>query len=354
MQPVRKIIHIDMDAFYASIEQRDFPHYQGKPLVVGGNSQRGVVAAASYEARKFGVYSAMPSRVAARKCPDLIFVRPRFEVYRQVSRQIRQIMLSYTALVEPLSLDEAYLDVTLNNMNNPSATLIAREIKTRIKAETGLTASAGVSINKFLAKIASDFQKPDGLFVIKPDQAVSFVENLPIAKFHGIGAKTAEKMHHLGIWKGADLKKHSRDQLIRWFGKVGLYYYQIVRAIDERAVKPDRERKSVGAENTFEQDLKQVGQMKQELEQLCKKVWQRLEKVNVTGKTITLKIRLTDFTTFSRSKTLSYLLSQEQELMQHVMELLAEQSVDQPVRLLGVTVSNLLLKQHNQQLRLEF
>lgn len=351
---VRKIIHIDMDAFYASIEQRDNPEYRGKPLAVGGSSNRGVVAAASYEARKYGVYSAMPSSRAARNCPELIFVKPRFEVYRQVSQQIRQVMLEYTDMVEPLSLDEAYLDVTLNKMENPSATLIAKEIKLKIKEVTGLTASAGVSINKFLAKIASDYKKPDGLFVIKPEQAEAFVAQLPVKKFHGIGKKTAEKMHRLKIFTGADLKKIEQDKMIRLFGKVGLFYYHIARGIDERLVKPDRERKSVGAENTFSDDLDTAEKMQEQLQLIAGKVWQRMDKIKVSGKTVTVKIRLSDFTTFSRSKTLPHPLYAANELIQVSLELLQEQHVKDPVRLLGVSVSNLLLTNQNQQLRLDF
>ncbi|MFW5761865.1 MAG: DNA polymerase IV, partial [Cyclobacteriaceae bacterium] len=348
------IIHIDMDAFYASIEQRDNPEYRGKPLAVGGSSKRGVVAAASYEARKYGVYSAMASSIAARKCPELIFVKPRFDVYREVSLQIREIMLEYTDLVEPLSLDEAYLDVTINKTENPSATIIAKEIKQKIKATTGLTASAGVSINKFLAKIASDYKKPDGLFVIRPEQAEEFVSQLPVKKFHGIGKKTAEKMHKLEIFTGADLKKIEQDKMIRLFGKVGLYYYQIARGIDERLVKPDRERKSVGAENTFTDDLHTAEEMKEQLQLIAVKVWQRMRKINMSGKTITVKIRLSDFTTFSRSKTIPHPLYAEDELVQIACELLHEQQVTEPVRLLGVSVSNLLQTNQNQQLRLDF
>ena len=351
---IRKIIHIDMDAFYASIEQRDNLEYKGKPVAVGGSSKRGVVAAASYEARKYGVFSAMPSSVAARKCPHIIFVKPRFEMYKQVSLQIREIMLEYTDLVEPLSLDEAYLDVTLNKKDNPSATLIAKEIKQKIKSTTGLTASAGVSISKFLAKIASDYQKPDGLFVIKPEEAEDFVARLPVKKFHGIGKKTAEKMHKLEIFTGADLKKIEQDKMIRLFGKVGLFYYQIARGIDDRLVKPDRERKSVGAENTFEDDLKTAEDMQVQLQLIAKKVWQRMSRINVSGKTITVKIRLSDFTTFSRSKTIPHPLYSEDELVQIACDLLHEQQVTEPVRLLGVSVSNLLQTNQNQQLRLDF
>ncbi len=252
---VRKIIHVDMDAFYASVEQRDNPELRGKPLAVGGAAARGVVAAASYEARKFGVHSAMPSATAARKCPDLIFVTPRFEVYRAVSQQIREIFAEYTPLIEPLSLDEAYLDVTENLKDMPIATEIALEIRAKIKAVTGLNASAGISYNKFLAKMASDLKKPNGQAVITPRNGPAFVEGLAVKKFHGVGPATAEKMHRLGIQTGADLKAQSLQFLTQHFGKSGPYFYGIARGIDERRVKPDRVRKSVGAEDTFAQDI---------------------------------------------------------------------------------------------------
>ena len=252
---MRKIIHIDMDAFYASVEQRDFPELRGKPVAVGWSSDRGVVTTASYEARKFGVKSAMASKIALRMCPALIFVPPRFEVYHQVSLEIRNIFFEYTDLVEPLSLDEAFLDVTSNKKNIPSATLIAKEIKTRIKEKTGLTASAGISLNKFLAKIASDMIKPDGIFLISPEKAVEFVEKLPIEKFFGIGKVTAEKMHQMGIKNGFDLKQFTESELIKRFGKVGKYYYLNARAEDPREVNPNRIMKSLGAENTFPKDL---------------------------------------------------------------------------------------------------
>ena len=254
-QQFRKIIHIDMDAFFASVEQRDNPEYRGKPISVGGLGPRGVVAAASYEARKYGVFSAMSSKIARKKCPFLIFVHPRFEAYKKVSDQIGQIFLEYTDLVEPLSLDEAYLDVTHHKKGKPSATLIAKEIKDRIYIETNLTASAGISINKFLAKTASDYRKPNGIFLIKPEDAEAFIEKLPIEKFYGVGKVTAKKMNQLGIFNGLDLKKFSEYDLIRYFGKAGTYYYHIARAVDNRKVEPYRVQKSVGAENTFETDL---------------------------------------------------------------------------------------------------
>lgn len=254
-----------MDAFYASIEQRDNPEFRGKPVAVGYSGRRGVVAAASYEARKYGVRSAMPSRTAIAKCPELIFAPPRFDVYRKVSNEIREIFLDYTDLVEPLSLDEAFLDITVNYKNIPSATLIVREIKLRIREQTGLTASAGVSVNKFLAKIASDFRKPDGLFVIKPEAAADFVANLEIERFFGIGKVTAEKMHRMGIHTGADLRTFDEQTLVASFGKAGHSYYRYARGIDNREVQPDRIRKSVGAESTFLEDIGTVEELAKEL-----------------------------------------------------------------------------------------
>jgi DNA polymerase IV len=269
----RKIIHIDMDAFYASVEQRDNPDLRGKPVAVGGSRERGVVAAASYEARKFGVRSAMPSVTAKRKCPELIFVRPRFDVYRAISHQIRAIFAEYTPLIEPLSLDEAYLDVTENLKAMPSATKIAEQIRARIRAETGLTASAGVSYNKFLAKMASDERKPDGLFVITPKQGQAFVESLPVGKFHGIGPVTAAKMEGLGIHNGADLRNQTLEFLQQHFGKVGPYYFSLARGVDERPVCADRVRKSIGAETTFHADLFAAEEARNALEPLIDKVW---------------------------------------------------------------------------------
>ena len=292
-----------MDAFFASVEQRDNPEYKGKPIAVGGLSSRGVVAAASYEARKYGVYSAMPAKTAKKKCPFITFVRPRFEVYKQVSNQIRQIFLEYTDLVEPLSLDEAYLDVTQHKKGKPSATLIAKEIKQRIKEETELTASAGISINKFLAKIASDYKKPNGLFLIKPEEAEAFVEQLPIEKFFGIGKVSAEKMHSLGIFNGLDLKRLSEYDLIKHFGKQGSYYYHIARAIDNREVQPNRERKSVGAENTFETDIENPEEMLEQLEKIAQTLMGRIERVKLYGRTLTIKIKFSDFKQITRSKT---------------------------------------------------
>jgi len=338
----RKIIHIDMDAFFASVEQRDNPELKGKAIVVGGLGNRGVVAAASYEARKYGVYSAMPAKTAKRKCPFLIFVKPRFEAYKQVSNQIRQIFFEYTDLVEPLSLDEAYLDVTTHKKGKPSATLIAKEIKQRIKDETGLTASAGISINKFLAKIASDYNKPDGLFLIKPDEAEAFVEELPIEKFFGIGKVTAQKMHHLGVANGKDLKKLSEYDLIRKFGKQGSYYYHIARATDNRAVKPNRLRKSVGAENTFEYDIEDTDEMKQQLLSIAQTLIKRIDKSKSYGKTLTLKIKFADFKQITRSKTANHEINDFEQLWGLSSETFDKVDfADKKVRLLGLSVSNL-------------
>ncbi len=338
---MRKIIHIDMDAFYASIEQRDNPEYRGKPLAVGYSGDRGVVAAASYEARKFGIHSAMPSKTALKKCPHLIFAPARFDVYKSVSQQIMSIFFEYTPLVEPLSLDEAFLDVTENLKNMPSATLIAREIKQRIKAETGLTASAGVSVNKFLAKIASDYRKPDGLFVITPDMVEKFVEGLPIEKFFGIGKVTAEKMHALGISSGIDLKQQSEEMLVYHFGKVGRYYYGCARGIDERVVNPDRIRKSMGAENTFLSDLGSVDELSNELHSIAEEVWQRISSRNFYGRTVTLKVKYADFEQITRSKTQLHQIKNFDEFWSVAHDLLEQVDLSRKkVRLIGLTQSN--------------
>lgn len=299
----RKIIHIDMDAFFASVEQRDNPSLKGKPVAVGGSSERGVVAAASYEARKYGVRSAMSSKIAAQKCPHLIFVKPRFESYRAVSHQIREIFAEYTPLIEPLSLDEAYLDVTNNLKGIESATQIAIEIKEKIKMRTQLTASAGVSYNKFLAKIASDFNKPDGLYIIKPKQGPLFVETLEIDRFHGIGKVTAQKMHKMGIFTGKDLREYDEAFLVKHFGKIGRYYYQIARGIDTRIVNPERIRKSVGSENTFMQDLEARAEIQLGLEPLIEDVWRYCTKHEIFGRTVSLKVKYNDFQIVTRSRT---------------------------------------------------
>lgn len=341
--PVRKIIHIDMDAFFASVEQRDNPSLKGKPVVVGGlPDQRGVVATASYEARKFGIHSAMPSRTAQMRCPQAIFLRPRFDAYKAVSDQIREIFERYTDLVEPLSLDEAYLDVTSNKFANPSATLIAREIKSTITTETGLTASAGVSINKFLAKTASGINKPDGLCLIAPRDAQKFVESLAIEKFYGIGAVTAEKMRSLGIRSGADLHGWSEADLIKRFGKAGTYYYNIARARDDRPVEPNRIRKSVGAEESFTEDLRDSEQMLKALQEIADTVANRLSRSGSTGRTITLKVKYGDYQQVTRSRTMLHCINNAADILALATELMAGTEVSsRSVRLLGITMSNL-------------
>jgi DNA polymerase IV len=341
--PVRKIIHVDMDAFFASVEQRDHPQYRGKPVAVGGSPhQRGVVAAASYEARKYGIHSAMPSRTAVQRCPNLIFVRPRFDVYRQVSEQIREIFHRYTDLVEPLSLDEAYLDVTMNKKGLPSATLIAKEIKQSIFEETQLTASAGVSINKFLAKTASGIRKPNGLYLIPPDQAETFVESLDIDKFYGIGHVTAEKMRKLGVHTGADLKKWSEVDLIRKFGKVGSYYFQIVRGQDDRPVEPNRIRKSIGAEESYADDLVDYHAIISALEEIAESLQQRIERNETSGRTLTLKVKYADYQQVTRSRTVSESIYDAAAMISLAKELLqTTEAEEKHVRLLGLAISNL-------------
>ena len=340
---VRKIIHVDMDAFYASVEQRDNPQYRGKPLVVGGSpSKRGVVAAASYEARQFGIRSAMPSRTAVQRCPQLIFAKARFDVYKEVSDQIRDIFDRYTDLVEPLSLDEAFLDVTVNKKSMPSATLIAKEIKDVIFKETCLTASAGVSVNKFLAKVASDVKKPNGLFLIAPDQVEGFIEELPIEKFFGVGKVTAEKMRRLGIAKGKDLKGWEEVDLIRRFGKSGRYFYNIVRGIDDRPVSPDRVRKSVGAERSYAEDLDSREEIYSNLENIAEVLIKRVEKSGTSGRTLTLKVKYADYQQVTRSRTAEQSFDSVSEILATAKELLDTTAVDsRNVRLLGLALSNL-------------
>jgi len=356
--PVRKIIHIDMDAFYASVEQRDNPELKGKPVAVGWPDKRGVLTTASYEARKFGVRSAMPSVTAKKKCPDLIFVKPRFDVYKKVSKQIREIFKEYTDLVEPLSLDEAFLDVTENKKNIPSATIIAKEIKQKIKDQLNLTASAGISINKFLAKVASDMDKPDGLFVIPPEKTIEFIEKLPIEKIPGIGKVTAEKMKNMNIKTGHDLRKFERVDLVRLFGKTGAYYYQIVRNEYDSPVVPDRIRKSISSENTFTEDLIDENEMLKELKQISKGLFKSCERLNTNGKTITLKIKYHDFEQRTRSKTIDHFLNSEEELFKIVEELFwIPEKPYKAVRLFGVGLSNLNTEEkqtETSQLILEF
>ena len=337
---MRKIIHIDMDAFFASIEQRDNADYRGKPLAVGYSGARGVVAAASYEARQYGVHSALASKTALRKCPHLIFVMPRFDVYKSVSRQIMEIFHEYTDLVEPLSLDEAFLDVTENHKQIATATQIAKEIKQKIRETVGLTASAGVSFNKFLAKIASDYNKPDGLFVITPKAAEQFVETLPIERFFGVGKVTAERMHQLGIRTGADLKQWSEQGLVTNFGKAGHMYYQNARAIDNRPVESQRIRKSVSSETTFERDIDNYEELLPELEKLAREVIDYVSKKEFKGRTVNLKIKFSDFKIISRSKTFSTHISDYETLFNTGSELLKLIDLSPKIRLIGIGIKN--------------
>ncbi|WP_145643532.1 DNA polymerase IV [Neorhizobium alkalisoli] len=339
---VRKIIHVDMDAFYASVEQRDNPELRGKPVAVGGEGPRGVLTTASYEARKFGIHSAMPSVTAARKCPDLIFVRPRFDVYKAVSQQIREIFAEYATLIEPLSLDEAYLDVTENLKGMEIATEIALEIRARIKSVTGLNASAGISYNKFLAKMASDLNKPNGQAVITPKHGPAFVEALPVKKFHGVGPATAERMKRHGIETGADLKSRSLQFLTEHFGKSGPYFYGIARGIDERQVRADRIRKSVGAEDTYMRDIDDLQLATAELRPLAEKVWRHCTTHGISGKTVTVKVKYSDFTQATRSRTGVQPCSGVSDILDAADALLATvYPFKRPVRLLGVTLSSL-------------
>jgi DNA polymerase-4 len=337
----RKIIHIDMDAFYASVEQLDNPNLKGKPVAVGGGGERGVVSAASYEARKFKVRSAMSGVLAKKNCPHLVFVKPRFERYKEISQKIRAIFYEYTDLVEPLSLDEAYLDVTENKKGNPSASLIAKEIRQRIFDELHLHASAGISDSKFVAKIASDINKPNGQKTIPPEQVLSFLEELSIEKFFGIGKVTASKMYSLGIFKGLDLKEKSEEFLIQHFKKSGSHYYKIVRGIQQNEVKPNRLRKSVAAEHTFVKNLTSEIFMLEKLKKISEELEYRLHKSKVSGKTVTLKIKYSDFKTQTRSKTLPYFVKDKTILFETVKELLFQDNVLNSVRLLGIAVTNL-------------
>jgi DNA polymerase IV len=341
MELLRKIIHIDMDAFYASVEQKDNPELQGKPVAVGGGSERGVVAAASYEARKFGIRSAMSGFLAKKKCPQLIFVKPRFPRYKEISKQIRKIFFDYTDLVEPLSLDEAYLDVTINKIRNPSASLIAKEIRKRIFDEVGLHASAGISSSKFVAKIASDINKPNGQKTISPEEVIPFLEELPIEKFFGIGKVTAAKMFELGIFNGRDLKEKSLNFLIDNFKNSGSHYYDIVRGKYNSEVKPNRIQKSVAAEHTFTKNLTSEVYMLERLKKIAHELENRLQRTKIAGKTVTLKIKYSDFTVQTRSKTLDFFVKDQTILLNTVKELLYQSKVENSVRLLGISVSNL-------------
>jgi DNA polymerase IV len=340
---LRKIIHIDMDAFYASIEQRDNPEYKGKPIAVGGSPEGrgGVVATASYEARKFGVKSAMPSKRAQQLCPQLIFVYPRFEAYKTVSHQLRSIFERYTDLIEPLSLDEAFLDVTQDKQGIGSALDIARLIKDLIHKELNLTASAGVSVNKFVAKIASDLQKPNGLSFIGPSRVAGFIESLPVDKFYGVGKVTAEKMKSMGLFTGADLKKLSEAEMIKRFGKPGAFYYKIVRGIDDRPVVPHREIKSIAAEDTFPYDLTTWEEMTEQLQRITNILYNRLENKSRHGRTITLKIKYHDFKIITRSQSFDHSIKEKKAIFQTATELLAATDLEgKKIRLLGISISN--------------
>jgi len=340
-RPIRKIIHVDMDAFYASVEQRDDPAIRGRPVAVGGG-HRGVVAAASYEARKFGVRSAMPSVTAKRRCPDLVFVKPRFDVYRSVSQQIRTIFADYTELIEPLSLDEAYLDVTVDRLGLGSARAVAEDIRSRICEETGLTASAGVSYCKFIAKLASDHRKPDGLTVITPERGAEFVASLPVARFHGVGPVTARKMEALGILTGADLREWSVAALAAHFGSSADWYWRICRGIDDREVKPDRPYKSVSAERTFDEDLREPQRLAAELDRIAGYAWDRVERAEVAGRTVTLKVKYGDFTLITRSKSFASPVPDRQSFAAAGQALLnALHPLSKGIRLMGLGLHNL-------------
>ncbi|MDG1697714.1 MAG: DNA polymerase IV [Polaribacter sp.] len=339
--PFRKIIHVDMDAFYASVAQLDYPELRGKAIAVGGNEIRGVVSAASYEARKFGVKSAMTGFLAKQKCPHLIFVKTDFARYKELSAKIREIFYTYTDLVEPLSLDEAYLDVTVNKKGNPSANSIAKEIRQKIYEETGLRASAGISINKFIAKVASDINKPNGQKTIHPEEVIKFLEELPINKFYGIGKVIASKMYNCGIFTGNDLKKKTEPELVNLFGKVGTHYFNIVRGIHHSSVKPNRIRKSIAAERTFTENISSEIFMIERLEKIAEELEKRMVKNETKGKTVTVKIKYSDFTQQTRSKTKAYFMQSKKEFFPVVKELVYQEKLKNSVRLLGISFGNL-------------
>ncbi|TVZ56355.1 DNA polymerase-4 [Lutibacter sp. Hel_I_33_5] len=340
-EPFRKIIHVDMDAYYASVAQLDNPELRGKAIAVGGGGTRGVISAASYEARKFGVKSAMSGVLAKQKCPHLIFVKTDFARYKEISTKIREIFHEYTDLVEPLSLDEAYLDVTENKKGNPSANDIAREIRARIFEETGLRASAGISINKFIAKVASDINKPNGQKTVHPEEVIQFLEELPVNKFYGVGKVTAAKMYNLGIFKGIDLKLKSIEELTKLFGKSGAHYFNIVRGIHNSKVKPNRIRKSIAAERTFNENISSEVFMMERLEKIAEELERRMVSTNTKGKTITLKIKYSDFTQQTRSKTISKFIQKKEDFLPIVKELLYQNKLENSVRLLGISFANL-------------
>ncbi len=355
--PFRKIIHVDMDAFYASVAELDNPELRGKAIAVGGNEIRGVVSAASYEARKFGVKSAMSGFLAKKKCPHIIFVKSDFPRYKEISAKVRAIFYEYTDLVEPLSLDEAYLDVTENKKGNPSANEIAREIREKIYEVTGLRASAGISINKFIAKVASDINKPNGQKTVHPDEVIKFLETLPVNKFYGVGKVTAAKMYNLGIFIGNDLKKKTLEELVVLFGKSGTHYYNIVRGIHNSAVKPNRIRKSLAAERTFSENISSEIFMLERLEKIAEELERRMVKNNTKGKTITLKIKYSDFTQHTRSKTKEHFMQIKNEFFPVVKELLFQDKITNSVRLLGISFGNLNTEKKEPvwvQLKFEF
>lgn len=339
--PIRKIIHVDMDAFYAAVEQMDRPELKRLPIAVGGSSKRGVVSAASYEARKFGVRSAISGALAKKLCPNLIFVPPRFERYKEISTKIRALFLEYSDLVEPLSLDEAYIDVTTNKKGLQSATVIATEIRSRIKSEIGLTASAGISVNKFIAKVASDYNKPNGQKTVPPEEVLGFLEALEIRKFHGIGKVTAKKMYDLGVFTGLDLKQKSLAFLRENFGKSGAYYFNIVRGIHSSPVKPNRTRKSLAAEHTFSKNLSSEIFLVDKIDQISTEVSRRLKRINIAGKTLTLKIKYSDFSLQTRSKTLPFYISEKELILEYSKLLLFQERLQNSVRLVGISISNL-------------
>lgn len=346
----RKIIHVDMDAFYASVEQLDNPDLRNKPVAVGGGGARGVVAAASYEARKFGVRSAMSGQIAQRNCPDLLFVKPRFDRYKEISAIIRSIFYRYTDLVEPLSLDEAYLDVTQNKQNIHSATQIAQDIRAAILNETGLTASAGISINKLVAKIASDYHKPNGQKTVPPEEVLSFLEELDVRKYHGIGKKTTKKMYALGIFTGKDLKERSREFLTTHFGKAGGYYFNAVRGINQSPVKPHRIPKSMGAERTFSENLTSELFLEEKISIIAEELDKRIKRSKASGKTLTLKLKYSNFVIQTRSKTFPFYIADKSIIIEYAKELLYQEKLQNSVRLLGLTISNLNSQKHTPKL----
>lgn len=351
----RKIIHVDMDAFYASVEQLDNPKLKGLPVAVGGNAERGVIAAASYEARKFGVKSAMSSKMAARMCPNLIFVRPNFKRYKEVSNHIHEIFHRYTDIIEPLALDEAFLDVTENKIGMPSATFIAQSIKTDIYNELNLVASAGVSYNKFLAKLASDQDKPNGLFIIQPGKGEDYMDQLPIERFFGVGKVTADKMRQMGIFKGKDLKQYSQEELFKYFGKSGLFLYHVCRGVDERLVKNDRQRKSLAAERTFSKDIFDANSFRTVSNSILEETWKRYENQSRKGRSLSIKLKYSDFSQITRSSTstkeilsFSQLENMAQNLVENVLPL------EKPVRLIGFQISGFTEENDLKQFELEF